>query len=148
MTTQNFNNLGFKKHLVYDEMISLLRLSKKSKIAKKNWSEYEKKLKKLNVREDIRFSIILWTQSHLKEHREQEFYHRMLHDLEKDMISTNAYGCLVEAVYFGIISWNDMDSILEEVVSEMSLPISSISIKTIIANRWFVEANDTDIKIN
>lgn len=61
---------------------------------------------------------------------------RILHLVERDILGTEAYGLLLDGLRFGLVDVLHVESLLEELAGQESLPISATALERTLARRW------------
>lgn len=128
------------------------------KVLKENWNHkrlpkarlrvFEDALQDLRVPEEERVSFTLWILTHLQEAHRDEFRHRVLHELEKDIITIDAYGLVVEAVYLQLMNWSELDEVMEDLLAQDIMPVNHGALERSLADRWVKGAKDNSFKLN
>lgn len=88
------------------------------------------------------YSWILQKHPAVTEHKKKDFgkYHRVLHFAERMLISSEAYGYLLEMVNIGLLDNREMEQIIERVMFQSSEPIDIDKVRKIVHAHVF----DTD----
>lgn len=61
---------------------------------------------------------------------------RILHMVEKDILSPEGYGVLLDGLRFGLVEVQHVESLLEELAGQENLPISAQALERTLARRW------------
>jgi hypothetical protein len=61
---------------------------------------------------------------------------RILHPIEVDLLTSEAYGHFLTAVRLGLIGMNNVESLIEELAGVEPLPIQFEALERAIARRW------------
>ncbi len=101
----------------------------------KTWKRLEEELKKSGLDEMRIRGITAALHAHIA-HSSEHKPIRLLHPVEKEVISTEAWGVLIEAIHLGMIENQAVDEMLEQIAQWGRLPIKKESIELSLANQW------------
>lgn len=122
-------------HSAYQGTIAFLREHSRKGVHP-DWSKLQKKLQGSGL-SPLHSQAILASLIEAKQFREGQALHiRILHLVERDILSTEAYGLLLDGLRFGLVDVLHVESLLEELAGQESLPISSAALERTLARRW------------
>jgi uncharacterized protein Smg (DUF494 family) len=91
-------------------------------------------------------ALVAWMQDTLTAMLQKSFRVRILHEMEKELINTDAYGLLMEAVSVGVIPVEQTEIILEDIASRDQLPITKATMEKFLVQFWLRNIEQTGIK--
>ncbi|MGL1901174.1 MAG: hypothetical protein OCC49_03480 [Fibrobacterales bacterium] len=134
------------KEKVYIALSSFLDGALKLPLNATPWGELNDSLAALKIPRSTIDVFTFWASGTLEYIHDKKFPYRVLHDMEKELISPEAYGFMLESIRLGFIETTQTEFLLEEMALKEHLPIShSVIQKTMIKN-WFKTIHDSGIK--
>lgn len=128
-------NSSIEQMQIFHSSRELLRTRKIKGDQPETWQLLEEELKKGGVGEMRTRGIIAALHAHLSQSSEHKPL-RMLHPVEKEVVSTEAWGVLIEAIHLGMIENQAVDEMLEQIAQWGRLPIKKESIELSLASQW------------
>lgn len=128
--------LAFDQALqAYQQAFSFLRAQPlKGKLVR--WENLEKNLRNIGIKQELRQAILASLVDAVEVRVQNPIPLRTLHLVEKDILSSEGYGLILEGLRFGLIQIQHVESLLEELAGQESLPISAAAIERTLARRW------------
>ena len=121
----------------YDQVVSFLRTSRLSGSVKPDaWQTFQKQIAELSFSVSMQTSIDLWTMENLDQHRPELVRPRILHEIEKRFISSEAYGRMLEAQSLGMLSPSQIEAVLEDIASRELIPVGPEHMQKLIVKIW------------
>jgi hypothetical protein len=121
---------------------------KRKKLPSAVFTALNNSLESLGLQQDQVSAINLWIVTHWDDSSHSPIQHRILHELEKDVISVEAYGIMIQAVYLGLLQWSDLEEILEELLSQEIVPVHRKALEKLLAERWFKQFANSNFQIH
>jgi hypothetical protein len=125
-----------QKKSAYELVTAFLEESHEHKLRKQSWNRFREELQKGGYEETFRNAVLLWTMENLAHHRKDHFRYRILHEMEKEIITPEAYGLLIKSMHLGIIDLMQSEFIIEDAASRENHPVSYESIRNLITRSW------------
>jgi hypothetical protein len=141
--TQDLLSLD-ETHDIFNEVLAFLeeeyevRHSKSQKYRHINWLNLSQRLSKLKL-SSLQINLIL---ASLENNIQNTFINatnkplRILHHVEQDILSADAYGLLLKCIRLGVLDIIMVENLVEEIASLGSLPIKEERIARGVAKRW------------
>lgn len=141
--TQDLLSLD-ETHNVFNEVLAFLEeeheviQSKKQKHKSINWINLSQRLSKLKL-SSLQINLIL---ASLEDNIENNFLNgtnkplRILHHVEQDILSSDAYGLLLKCIRLGVLNIIMVENLVEEIASLGSLPIKEERVARGMVKRW------------
>ena len=114
-----------------------LKENLKTDLQKVNWKPMVKSLEEDGIPASRANAVVYWASNYVEVNRMKSSSHRILHEMEKDLITSEAYGVMLEALSLGLIESNQTEFLLEEIAIKEDLPISVGAMKNMLINTWF-----------
>ncbi|MGL1936792.1 MAG: hypothetical protein OCD01_17320 [Fibrobacterales bacterium] len=134
------------KEKVYSALSSFLDSALKLPLANAPWDELTGSLSALDIPQSTIDVFSFWASGTLEYIHSKTFPYRVLHDMEKELISPEAYGFMLESIRLGFIETTQTEFLLEEMALKEHLPISLSVIKRTMVKNWFKTIHDSGIK--
>ncbi len=97
-----------------------------------HWREFFHKLKPLGLTGSKRDTIAFWATSQSRKVKRTSPKIRLVHPMEAEILTPEAYGYLLELCHIGLLHGSDFDLVLEEASGTAQLPVDRDNIKNIV----------------
>lgn len=121
--------------MIFRSSRDLLRLQKTGNLTPETWEQLVVRLRANGLCETRIHSVIAGLHDHLRSAPASPKL-RILHPVEQELISTEAWGVLLEAIQLGMIEHHAADDVLEQIAQRARLPIAKENLELGLANRW------------
>ena len=105
------------------------------------WEEFSQKLLDIGLA-NIKVQKIMARLAETTEGLSSTTRIRHLHMAEKEVVDTQAFGVLLDATRFGFVHPEEIEPILENLASHVSLPIDSHNMINALATQWHKQLLD------
>lgn len=96
------------------------------------WAELNESLKTLGLSQSIRDALIVWAEPHATNWRKFPLKIRLLHPMEKELLSPEAYGYLLELYRLNLIEYPLMEAIIEQCGGLIRLPATREQVQALV----------------
>ena len=131
---------------VFDALSSFLDKALTVSDAETPWDSLRQSLHAFGVSQSQIDVFLFWASGTLNHIKNKTFPYRVLHDMEKELISQEAYGFMLESIRLGFIEPPQTEFLLEELAIKEHLPLSQAVMKKTLIKNWVKTLNDTGIK--
>ncbi len=142
----NMQHIPFElREKVFDTLSSFLDTALTLPLQSIEWELLHNDLKKIGLNSQIADAFISWASTSLDAIHKGKFPYRVLHEMEKELITKEAYGCMLEAIRLGFIETTQTEFLLEEMALRENLPISLHTMKRTLVKNWFTKLVNSGI---
>ena len=106
-------------------------------LQKVNWKPMVKSLEADGIPVSRANAVVCWASNYVEANRFKSSSNRILHEMEKDLITAEAYGVMLETLSLGLIESSQTEFLLEEIAIKEDLPITVGAMKNMLVNTWF-----------
>lgn len=106
------------------------------------WESLALDLRRLGLDKTTADALVSWANSQAEQSRHTPVKIRVLHPMEREFISVEAYDYILELYRLGLMDSNSMETLLENCAFLTSLPASKVQVQKM-ALRSFTEALDS-----
>ncbi len=142
----NMHAIPFElREKVFDALSSFLDTSLTISLKKTQWELLHKDLKDIGLSSQTADAFTFWASETLDAIQKEKSPYRVLHEMEKELITKEAYGCMLEAIRLGFIETSQTEFLLEEMAIRENLPISLHTMKRTLVKNWFAKLVNSGI---
>ena len=100
------------------------------------WKSFSSELEESGLPRGMVLGAVAAVKARLGRAKENRPPIRQLHQMEREIVSTEAWGLLIESVRLGLIEGRQTDDILEQTAQRSALPVQKTGLEQSLAKNW------------
>ena len=130
---------------VFDSLVLHMKAGRnrpdRSLAAEMAWKSLATDLRRMGLEQTVTDALVTWANNQSDQSRRAELRIRMLHPMEREFISMEAYDHMLELLRLGLINQMQMEQLIENCAFLTNLPAGKAQIQKMVL-RFFVESLD------